>query len=254
MARVMESSSIRASLGPVPPAFSPDAGPLGLLLLDTRFVRAPGDLGRADSWPLDVIPHVVRDASPARIVRPSQQLLADACLPAFAQAARVLQAQGARAITTSCGFLVLLQAELQAAVQVPVATSSLLLLPGLLQSRQRVGVLTIDAASLGEAHLRSAGVPAGRLHDVVVQGVDPQSAFARGILGDQPEFDTASAGDDVVRAAVALRTRCPDVHALVLECTNMAPFADRVQADTGCSVASLVDAVAARLATGSDPR
>lgn len=254
MARVKESSSIRASLGPVPPAFSPDAGPLGLLLLDTRFARAPGDLGRADSWPAPVLPRVVRDARPARIVRPSRQLLADACLPGFAQAARDLQAQGVRAITTSCGFLVLLQAQLQAAVQVPVVTSSLLLLPDLLRSQRAVGVLTIDAASLGEAHLRSAGVPAHRLDDVIVEGVDPQGPFARGILGDQPDFDTGSAGDDVVQASLALRRRRPDLQTVVLECTNMPPFAARIGQATGWTVLSLLDAVAPRLAPGGATR
>lgn len=246
MARVMESSSIRASLGPVPPAFSPDAGPLGLLLLDTRFMRAPGDLGRPDSWPMAVITHAVRDARPSRIVRASAQLLAEECLPAFVQAARALQAQGARAIATSCGFLVLLQADLQAAVQVPVVTSSLVLLPDLLQAHRHVGVLTIDATALDEAHLRSAGVPAHRLADVVVQGVDPRSMFARGILGDMPGFDVAAAGEGVVDAAVALQRRRPDLRAVVLECTNMPPFAARVRAATGWTVIDLADAVALR--------
>lgn len=247
MARVNESPSIRASLGPVPPAFSPDAGPLGLLLLDTHFVRAPGDLGRPDSWPVPVLTHTVRDAKPVRIVRPSAHLLGDACVPAFMQAARALHGQGARAITTSCGFLVLLQAGLQAAVQVPVVTSSLLLLPGLLRAHRRVGVLTIDAASLGEAHLRSAGVPADRIADVTIQGVDPRGAFARGILGDMPGFDAGSAGDDVVEAALALKRRRPDLRAVVLECTNMPPFAARLRAATGWTLVDLADAVALRI-------
>lgn len=248
MARVKVSSSIRASPGPVPPAFSPDAGPVGLLLLDTRFVRAPGDLGRPDSWPMRMMPRVVRDARPSNVVRASARLQVDACLPAFAQAARALHGERVRAITTSCGFLVLLQAGLQAAVPVPVVTSSLLLLPGLLQLHPQVGVLTIDAASLGEAHLRSAGVPGDRLRDVVVQGVDPQGSFARGILDDSPGFDTASAGNDVVQAALALQRRRPGLRAVVLECTNMPPFGARVREATGwTTVLDLADAVALRL-------
>jgi hypothetical protein len=66
-------------------------------------------------------------------------------------------------ITTSCGFLVLLQRELQAAVNVPVVTSSLLQLPALLGREPCVGVRAISAEHLGHEHLLSAGVPKARL-------------------------------------------------------------------------------------------
>ena len=82
----------------------------------------------------------VPGASPERVVRGGDSSL----LPSFIAAARALEAGGACAITTSCGFLVQFQAELQAAVKVPVWTSSLLALPGL----RRPGVLTVDAEAL----------------------------------------------------------------------------------------------------------
>ena len=65
--------------------------------------------------------------------------------------AKVLEREGVRAITTSCGFLARYQRELASAVSVPVFTSSLLLVPlvfRMLQEDQTVGILTIDAASL----------------------------------------------------------------------------------------------------------
>jgi hypothetical protein len=154
---------------------------------------------------------------------------------------RSLERRGARAITTSCGFLVLLQKELQSVAKVPVLTSSLLLLPGLLKTQQRVGVLTISALHLGKEHLRCAGVPSARLADVVVQGVDRASEFVTRILGNQAQLDLAQAERDVVAAALALKARAPDIHTVVLECTNMPPYQAAIEAATGFKTLWLKD-------------
>jgi hypothetical protein len=86
---------------------------------------------------------------------------------------------------------------------------------------------------LGAEHLRSAGVPKDRLPDVLVQGVAPDSEFATRILGNQPQMDVAQAERDVVAAAVALKARAPDLHTVVLECTNMPPYIAAIEAATG---------------------
>ena len=96
--------------------------PLGILMLEARFARIPGDMGNAETWPFPVLYRVVRGASPERVVLGG----ATGLLPDFIAAARELVDQGAEAITTNCGFLALFQAELAAAVGVPVATSALL--------------------------------------------------------------------------------------------------------------------------------
>ena len=93
---------------------------------------------------------VVHGASPQRVVREADPAL----LQPFIDAARALVNEGAAAITTSCGFLVRWQAALQAAVPVPVWTSSLLLLPDL----RWPGVLTVDAQALASVPA-VAGVP-----------------------------------------------------------------------------------------------
>src|SRR6185369_2965739 len=137
--------------------------PLGVLMLDTRFPRWPGDIGLDAGLHVPALRQVVAGAVPAEVVTDAAALEAGGWSRRFAAAARALQAQGAGAITTSCGFLVLLQAGLQQAVSVPLVSSALLQLPALLQHEAQVGVLTIDARHLGPAHLRAAGVPAHRL-------------------------------------------------------------------------------------------
>ena len=240
-----ESSSINANSGPAATVFPPtpvaQAPVLGIVMLDTRFPRPVGDVGNAATWAVPVNFNVVRGVWPERVVQSARGLRAGRVTPAFLTVVRNLQKSGVAAITTSCGFLVLLQKELQAAVKIPVATSSLLLLPRLLAVHEQVGVLTISATALGAEHLRSAGVPRDRVRDVLVQGVAPQGAFAGPILGNLPDMDLQGAGDDVVAAALALKARAPHLRALVLECTNMPPHARRVREATGWDVLTLYD-------------
>lgn len=216
-------------------------GFLGVLMLDTRFPRWPGDIGHPESFGIPARHAVVRGAWPRTVVASAASLHAAGLGPAFVAQARRLQAEGAFAITTSCGFLVLLQDELQAAVGVPVVISSLLQLPGLLQQHRQVGVLTISAEQLGAEHLRAAGVPQARLADVIVQGVDPDGEFSRAILGNRPAMDFTKAQAEVVQAACALKARAPALRAAVLECTNLPPHAKAIADATGLTLLSLLD-------------
>jgi hypothetical protein len=231
----------------------PFPGFLGIVMLDTRFPRPPGDIGNPDSFPVPTRRVVVEGAWPEKVVQTAAGLRANKLLVAFSRMVRQLERDGAAAITTSCGFLVLLQRELQAAVKVPVVTSSLLLLPGLLASEGRVGVLTISARRLEPAHLRSAGVPRDRLGQVVLQGVDPSGEFAGAILGNRPAMDLARAESEVVAAAQALKARAPDLRTVVLECTNMPPYAGAIAQATGLRPLSLLDSAALLKPFGGRP-
>ena len=131
---------------------------VGILMLDTVFPRIPGDFGNAATWPFPVMYRVVRGASPHRVVRER----ADGLLNAFIESGKQLVADGADGLTTTCGFLSLFQAELAQAVDVPVATSSLMQVPvvqKLLPPGKRVGVLTVSRENLTPDHLSAAGAP-----------------------------------------------------------------------------------------------
>ncbi len=216
-------------------------GFLGIVMLDTQFPRPPGDVGHPDAFGVPTQRCIVKGAWPEKIVQSAAGLRAGRVVTPIVQLVRRLEQDGARAITTSCGFLVLLQKELQAAVKVPVVTSSLLQLPGLLALHDKVGVLTISASKLGSEHLRAAGVPRERLADVVVQGIDAKGEFAMSILGNRSTMDLGKAGAEVVAAAVALKTRNPQLQWVVLECTNMPPYRAAIEAACGLKTFALMD-------------
>jgi len=189
---------------------------LGVLMLDTRFPRVPGDIGNPVSFAIPVRHQVVAGASPQRVVREGDAAL----LQPFIDAAQHLVGEGAAAITTSCGFLIEFQAALQAAVPVPVWTSSLLKVPEL----SAPGVITVDALSLGARHLRAAGADA----TVPVVGLAVDCHLQRALLDDRPDLEPERALADVVDAAQRLVARWPTVREIVLECTNMPPYAKAV--------------------------
>ena len=209
---------------------------LGVLMLQTQFPRPAGDVGHPASFRMPVRWQVVAGATPGRVVPQTD----DALLQPFIQAARELVDLGAQAVTTSCGFLVRFQRELQAALPVPVWTSSLLKLPEL----HRPGVLTVDARSLGLAELACAGAAA----DTPVEGLAPGCSLQRTLLQDLPVLDQAAACTEVVEAALRLVRRHPQLDAIVLECTNMPPYANAVAQATGLPVHHLMTLVHERWA------
>lgn len=206
--------------------------PLGILMLEARFPRIPGDMGNATTWPFPVLYRVVRGASPEKVVLQGALGL----LPDFIEGARDLVRLGAEAITTNCGFLSLFQQELAAAVGVPVATSSLMQVPWVqatLPAGKRVGLVTVSGSTLTPQHLASAGVP---LNTPRVGTENGREFFRVLIKGESEDMDVALAEQDVVEAGKALVSQHPDIGAIVLECTNMPPYAAALQAAVGLPV------------------
>ena len=206
--------------------------PLGILMLEARFPRIPGDMGNGETWPFPVLFRVVRGASPEKVVLGGARGL----LPDFVAAAKELVALGAEGITTNCGFLSLFQGEMAAAVGVPVATSSLMQVPWVqatLPPGQRVGVVTVSRGSLTEAHLGAAGVPT----DIPLEGTEDGREFFRVLIrAEKEDMDVALAEADILDAGRRLVARHPEVGAIVLECTNMPPYAAALRAAVGLPV------------------
>ncbi len=193
---------------------------VGILMLETRFPRIPGDMGNAETWPFPVLYRVVPGASPRRVVCERSEGLLDEFLAAADELVRL----GADGITTTCGFLSLYQREIAAHVGVPVATSSLMQIPFIervLPPGKRVGVLTVSAANLTEEHLRAAGADPG----TPVVGTDDGSEFTRVMLNDEERLDVAAAERDILAAGDRLVASHDGIGAVLLECTNMVPYA-----------------------------
>ncbi len=207
---------------------------VGVMMLETQFPRIYGDIANATTWPFPVQYRIVPGATPDKVVRQDPRALVDG----FIDAARDLVALGCDGLTTNCGFLALIQDQVAEAVPVPVATSSLMQIPvvqQLLPRGRRVGVITISRTNLSEAHLQAANAPV----DTPIVGTDNGRAFTHGILDDQPSIDFAACRLDLLDAARELVTEHENIGAIVLECTNMTPYAADIRKMTGLPVFSI---------------
>jgi Asp/Glu/hydantoin racemase len=206
--------------------------PLGILMLQARFPRIPGDMGNASTWPFPVLYRVVAGATPERVVLQG----ATGLLDSFLHAAADLVDLGAEAITTNCGFLALFQRELAAHVKVPVATSSLMQIPWVqatLPPGKRVGVITVSRQSLTSSHLDAINLP----HDLPIVGTESGREFFRVLIrAEKPDLDIDLATSDILAAGRELLATHADIGAIVLECTNMPPYAHALRAALGLPV------------------
>jgi len=114
---------------------------VGILILETRFPRVPGDIGNALTWPFPVLYKVIRGATFKTVIVDKAKDM----LEAFVAGADDLVTQGADGIATSCGYLSVIQEGLRARCPVPVASSSLMQVPfvqRLLPPGKKVGIIT----------------------------------------------------------------------------------------------------------------
>lgn len=208
---------------------------LGLLLLDGTIPRARGDIGNARTYSFPVLFDVAAGATGADMHFPPRPEVLDA----LAQSARRLARSGVKAIMTSCGLMANYQSQLVNAVQIPLASSSLLQIPLILRlvaPRRKIGLLTIDPEALSPAHFESAGISAAEVERLAVLGVPRTSHLFAAITRGSDELDVQRAGDEIVALGQELVTKNPDLAGFVLECTNLSVYAARLRVELGLPV------------------
>ena len=125
--------------------------------------------------------------------------------------------------------MILFQEDLAREFPVPVFTSSLLQLPFIertLRPQDRIGILTADAGNLTPEHLRRAGGDADRL---TVCGLENEPFFREAIFSGSGRLEVEKVEAEVVAQARRMTTADPAIRAVLLECSNLPPYAAAVQ-------------------------
>jgi Asp/Glu/hydantoin racemase len=164
-----------------------------------------------------------------------------ATLNLLIKAAQELEHEGVKAITTSCGFNAIWQGKLAESVNIPVFTSSLLLVP--LVSRMlargcKVGIITADKNSLTPKHLRAVGID--NSIPICIIGMESEEELYNVVTGKKEVLDEKEFTKDVIKVARRLIRENNDVGAIVLECTDLSPFAEAIQRETNLPVFDIV--------------
>lgn len=206
---------------------------IGILMLEHDLERPPGDPGNPATFSFPVIHKVVPGVTLERLLRKDETLLEP-----LTEAGRALVAQGAAAVTSGCGFFIYFQARVAGRLGVPVLLSSLLQIPliqATLGPEQRIGVLTAHAGRLTRKHLLLAGMDPER--PVKVAGLEGDPHFHRAVLMERGGLEFEKVQAEVVARARALAEGVDGpIGAILMECTNLPPFAAAVQRATGLPV------------------
>jgi len=200
----------------------------GLLPGSTVPTPRPGSLMNAATHNFPVIAETVEGAW-AEIVIRGDPALESACIVA----ARRLVKRGAVAITSNCGFFIRHQEAVAASVNVPVVTSSLLLLPALLRQlpkAAKVAVLTADSTHFGQ-ELLGIDDPAERAR-VVIGGTEGGELWKNELQRPPPPTDVADIEKDVAACVTRLRAAHPEIAAILFECTGFPLVAPAIRRST----------------------
>jgi hypothetical protein len=206
---------------------------IGVLLIDCFNPFVPGDVGNACTYDYPVLYHVVPDVTIKRLVEEGDLALTDKVI----DAARHLEAHGVKAITSDCGYMLHFQEALREAVSVPVMISSLVQLPfiaGLLPPSSSIGIICANSKSLTEEMLAIA-FPA-RNRRLTIAGMEAQPDFRAAILEEKGSIDPALVEEETLAVGRQLLARDPNIGAVLLECSNLPPYAKALQDAIGLPV------------------
>lgn len=207
--------------------------PLGILTTNIKggLHRPPGDVLNAKSYDFPLITEVVANAVPGNVSKSTKYT--DEEVQEYVDAAEKLAKRGAVGIITTCGFMAQIQNEIRNKVSVPIATSSLVQIPFILSTFPQgthMGVLTFDGKTLGKIHFEGVGVAKDDIERITVVGAPPGGALHDVIDGLPYHREKIEA--ELVGMAKSLLKIDPLIKVIVLECTQMPPFAKAVHEAT----------------------
>jgi Asp/Glu/hydantoin racemase len=150
----------------------------------------------------------------------------------FIEAARELESRGVKAITGACGFMALFQEQVTAAVEIPVFLSSLTQI-GFMHAVYggKVGIITANSERLTPRHFEASGVPVST--PLAVAGMQGQVEFREAVLKEKGTLDSAKVEREVVEVARGLISQHPEVRSILLECSDLPPYAAAIQEACG---------------------
>lgn len=211
---------------------------IGVLVLDELIPRVPGSVGYAGTFPFPVRYKRVKGATVERLV-----LGHDRDMEAlFVSAAYELQNEGVSAVVGCCGFMVLFQRVIAAALRVPVLLSSLMQLPlvaAMIPPDRKIGVLTANSVSLTPDLLCEAGIDAD-ISRFCIYGLENEPEARSALFEQKGQLDDERMRAEVLGVVKKMLRDNSDIGALLLECSELPPYSLDVQRAAGLPVFDFV--------------
>jgi len=210
---------------------------IGIALLDQLYSQPliPGNVGNASTYDFPVRLKVIKGLhdNPYPPVRDEQDRYTPD-VQRTVDTVKELEADGVRAVVMSCGFFSVVQEVLTDELDIPVFSSPLLLVPliaRMIGKRKKVGILTASKKRLSREFLEPVGID--ETTPYVVEGLEASNEFYACFMGGtRTILDVDLLRKQVVKIATGFVTANPDIGALLLECSDLPPFAADIQEAT----------------------
>ncbi len=204
--------------------------PIGILLVEADYAMLPGNVANASTYDFPVIYQVLKGVTFERIA------VADpSVLDVLIAGGEALIANGVRAVVSACGSFANYQRAAAAALSVPTYLSSMLQVPWIqaaLQPKQKLLVIAAVGSALTPRVFEECAITdTNRL--LVEQAIDvPEFAAMLSPEG----FNPAKLETQLSEYASNLVRKHPDAGAILLQCSDLPPFAWAIQNATGLPV------------------
>lgn len=197
---------------------------IGILVLDLWYPYLPGNVANASTYSFPVLFKILK-GSTGQQIRTADPVLLDMVI----EGGKELEEQGVRAIVGACGYYGNFQEETSKRLNVPVFLSSVLQVPIImrgLKPAQKVGIICANAPYLTPSLLGQCGV--NDLSRIAIVGAENLLEF-QNIRQCTGHFNSYKLEQELVGLAKQLVSKNPDVGAILLECSDMPPYAWAIQ-------------------------
>ena len=204
---------------------------IGIALFDgRRYPILPGDVANASTYDYPVRLKVIEG-----LFDTPTPWDKDRAVPADIQkiidAVKSLEDDGVRAVVTACGFFSVVQEMLADAVNIPVFTSPLMMVPQIvrmIRSDRSVCIITASERLLVSDYLTAVGIASDM--PVHIVGMEASTEFyATHMGGTRTTLDVDLQRRELVEIARNAVIQFPDIGALLLECSQLPTFAADIQ-------------------------
>lgn len=202
---------------------------IGIIAVHLLYPKLPGNVANATTYPFPVLYKEV-DFPIERLFEGDP-----AIREVIIEAAKELERQGVRAIIGACGYFAHFQREVAQAVDIPVFLSSLCQLPMIktgLSEKKSIAIFAASGDNIDDALLKKAGTDKERL---VIENIGSLTSFAP-IRWGKTTLDNGKLTKELCETAKALVDKRPDIGAILLECSDLPPYAKAIQSVTGLPV------------------
>jgi hypothetical protein len=203
--------------------------PLGILCIESHYPLVPGNMQHARTYSFAPLYGIVRGVTPDALFRGDPAILS----PLLAAAGALVE-QGVGAVVGACGSFAHFQRAAADALPVPVCLSILVQVPllvGMLPAGGRLLVYFANRHAFTPALQAACGIGARELARLVVADAWDLPAF-RAMLNRPAVLDAGALERQLLAHIGELHEQHPDLAGIVLQCSDLPPFAAAVQRAT----------------------